>query len=144
MRKIDFFHGAVVLRIIRENIIDVINCSTDNNSTYILSNDIGIYIKYSRCRMSPWSFSFSKRHRDEIKKTHHKLRKLYVVLVCNDDGICCLDYTEFSTVLSIENLVFPKWIRVSRMKGEKYSVSGSDGRLKHKIGDSDFPKKVYD
>jgi hypothetical protein len=144
MRKIDFFHGAVLFRIVCEGIVCNINRSTNNSSTYIIDGDIGIYIKYSQRRMSPWIFSFSKLHRDEIKRTYGKLTKLFLALVCNDNGICCLDYSEISTVLSLDNPTFPKWIRVARMKGEKYTVSGSDGRLSYKIGNSDFPKKIYE
>ena len=64
-------------------------------------------------------------------------------MVCNEDGICCLNYKEFTDILSVENNVYPKWIRASRLRGEKYMVSGSDGKLGHKIGLSDFPGKIF-
>lgn len=35
-----------------------------------------------------------------------------------------------------------KSIRVSRSTREKYAVSGTDGKLAYKIGNSDFPQKV--
>ncbi len=144
MKNFEFFHGAALVRIIHSNVFDSIKKYTNNNSSYVINGKIGIYIKYSQKRMSPWSFSFSEIHIDEIKDMKNGFNKVYVVFVCSDNGICCLNFEEFSTVISSENENFPKWIRVSRMRGEKYFVSGSDGELKHKIGNSDFPKKIYD
>ncbi|MFA5091433.1 MAG: hypothetical protein WC483_02275 [Candidatus Paceibacterota bacterium] len=70
------------------------------------------------------------------------LNNIFIILVCNDDGICCLNWKEFSTIISVYNINYPKWIRVGRRKNEKYSVYGIDGELKHKIGNSDFPNKL--
>ena len=142
MRNIDFFHGVVLSRIV-QNRSACFKKYRGNNSAYIINNQIGVYIKYSSKRMSPWSFSFSKVHINEIKDMKNKLEKIFVTLICDDNGICCLDYNEFCTTISIENKYFPKWIKASRLKGEKYSVSGSDGKLKYKIGNSDFPQKIY-
>jgi len=33
--------------------------------------------------------------------------------------------------------------RISRLPREKYSVLGSDGVLSYKVGDSDFPRKIF-
>ncbi len=93
--------------------------------------------------MSPWPFTFSDVHITEIKELNSKFNKAFIVFVCNEDGICCLNFHEFSTIISLGNKKFPKWVRISRMKREKYSVSGSDNKLNYKIGDSDFPKKIY-
>lgn len=142
MNTIDFFQGVVLARIIGEKSATLKKYS-NNNSSFIIDDDIVIYIKYSQKRIKPWSFSFSDLHVEEMVSIEKKYPKLLVVLVCNDNGICCLDYKEFSTVISVESAVFPKWIKATRSKGEKYSVTGSDGKLKHKIGDSDFPNKIY-
>jgi hypothetical protein len=37
-----------------------------------------------------------------------------------------------------------KSIRISRRPKEKYSVSGSDGGLKYKIGENDFPRRLFE
>ena len=141
MNTLDFFHGAVLLKITNNSSVSF-KKYPHNNSAYIINNDVGIYIKYSQKRISPWTFSFSDMHIDEIKKFKNNIN-IYIVLVCNDNVICCLDFKEFCTVISIENKCFPKWIKSLRLKGEKYSVSGSDGKLKYKIGNSDFPQKIY-
>jgi len=142
MNTLNFFHGAVLLKITNDNSVNFKKYQ-QNNSSYIINNNIGIYIKYSQKRIFPWVFSFSEVHIDEIKKFQNSINNIHIVLVCNDNGVCCLNFKEFCTVISIENKCFPKWIKSSRSKGEKYSVSGSDGKLKHKIGSSDFPQKIY-
>lgn len=142
MNNIDFFHGAVFSRIIDTYPICVKKHS-DNNSSYVINNKTSIYIKYSQKRVSPWTFSFAKTHIEEINKVKNALENIFIVLICNDNGICCLNYQEFCTVISIESNYFPKWIKARRQKGEKYAVTGSDGKLSYKIGDSDFPQKIY-
>lgn len=142
MKNIDFFHGMVLTKIV-QNKSACLKKYRGNNSSYIIDDQISVYIKYSSKRMSPWSFSFSKIHIHEIRDMKNKIEKIFIILICDNNGICCLNYNEFCTVISIENRDFPKWIKASRLKGEKYSVSGSDGKLKYKVGNSDFPGKIY-
>lgn len=142
MNTLDFFHGAILLRIVNDN-ASKLQRYQNNNSSYIINDQIGIYCKYSQKRISPWIFSFSQVHIDEIKRFEGDIGNLFIVLLCNNNGICCLNFQEFCTILSIESKNFPKWIKASRLKGEKYSVSGSDGKLKYKIGNIDFPHKIY-
>ena len=144
MKDFEFFHGAALARIIHKNVSYSIKCYSNDNSSYIIDEKVAIYLKYSQKRMSPWTFSFSEIHVSEIKEIKNKFNKIYLVFVCGHNGIACLDLEEFSTVISTENQNFPKWIRASRQKGEKFSISGSDGELKYKIGNSDFPSKIYE
>ncbi|MFH1956756.1 MAG: hypothetical protein ABIJ28_03860 [Patescibacteria group bacterium] len=142
INNIDFFHGAVFSRII-DNSLACIEKHSGNNSSYIINNITPIYIKYSKKRISPWSFSFIKTHIEEINKAINGFENIFVVLICNTNGICCLNYQEFCAVISVESNDFPKWIKTQRQKGEKYTVTGSDGKLTYKIGNSDFPQKLF-
>ncbi len=140
-KDVKFFHGIALARIIDSKSaflkkIDRSIYSIDNNRIYF-------YIKYSTKRMSPWTFSFLMNHVEKIVSLYNSKAKIYIVLVCNDDGICCLNFNEFKTIISYKNKFYPKWIRVSRRRGEKYYVTGSDGALKHKIGNSDYPEKLF-
>jgi hypothetical protein len=141
MNNIDFFHGAVFSRIIDDS-STIIKKHSGNNSSYIINNKTPIYIKYSQKRISPWTFSFAKTHIEDISKVKNGFENIFIILVCNDNGICCLNYQEFCTVISVESNYFPKWIKAQRQKGEKYAVTGSDGELTYKIGNSDFPNKL--
>lgn len=142
MNKFEFFHGAVLVKIIHSGLFKKFEIATESNTTYILDDKIGLYIKYSRNRMPPWIFTFKENHVKDIKGINDLFGNVFITLVCNDDGICCIDWNEFSTIISVENNDYPKWIKSSRKKGEKYFVSGKDSILDHKIGNSDFPKKL--
>lgn len=143
MNNLSFFHGAAILELIRHESYQSLAVYEGNNSSYVVNGTSGIYIKYSQKRLPPWTFTFSTEHVNDIIEMHQTLERMYVTLVCHVDGVCCLGYEEFSTVFAIENESYPKWLSISRMKGEKYSVKGSDGELQHKIGRVDFPRKVY-
>ena len=142
IQDFEFFHGTVLTKLVHSNLFKTIQAFGKSNSSYLIDDKIGLYIKYSTKRMAPWSFSFLQEHINELKDMVDLIGKAFVCLVCNDDGVCCLDWQEFCTIISIESIVFPKWIRTSRKKNEKYSVHGCDGELKHKIGISDFPSKL--
>lgn len=144
MNEIDFYHGCVLYRMICGKKSTLIERYLKSSSIYVLNERTGIYIKYSKKRMSPWYFSFLAAHRDNIIRVSTKFEKFYIVFVCNDDGICCLRLHELSSIISLKSRNYPKTVRVSRKKREKYTVSGSDNRLNYKIGNSDFPKKLYE
>ena len=65
-------------------------------------------------------------------------------MLCNVDGICCLSYDEFCYVLSVESDEPNKQIKVQRKERTKYTVTGNDNELGHKIGNTDFPRKIYE
>lgn len=143
MSKASFYHGVALVRIIHHDAYETLRVYIDNNSSYLVNKDIGIYIKYSEKKLPPWIFTFSEEHIMEIVAMTTKLKNIYISLVCNEDGVCCLNWHEFATIISVDDRLFPKWIRITRMKNEKYSVFGKDGKLKHKVGNIDFPKKIF-
>jgi len=142
MKNFEFFHGAAIVKVVYSNYFKMIEKFGKNNASYLLDEKIGLYIKYSQKRMSPWVFTFDEEHVCEIKDLFSLLGNVFIAFVCNDDGIPCIDWQEFSAIISVENKNYPKWIRCDRKKNEKYYVYGSDGDLKHKIGNSEFPSKL--
>lgn len=144
LKEFEFFHGVVFARILHDGNmpVDVKSYPTPDNASYIVNNSIGIYIKYSSKRMSPWRFSFQKEHQDEILEMKNKLGEVYTIFVCNDDGIVCLGFDELKQVLDNQHDIV-EWVSIARGPKEKYEVKGHDGKLRFKIGNSDFPKKIF-
>ena len=70
-----------------------------------------------------------------------RLEEVFIIFACDTDGICCLSFSELKEVLD-ENYEDAESITIFRGPREKYQVRGRDGKMKLKIGDSDFPKKV--
>ncbi|MGD0139774.1 MAG: hypothetical protein ABSD28_12925, partial [Tepidisphaeraceae bacterium] len=113
-----------------------------SNASYVINDTVGIYIKYSSKRMTPWRFTFKKEHQEEIDLMKSNFKNVFLVLVCNDDGVVCLSYSELKEILDNQHDPI-EWISATRHKREMYSVKGSNGELDFKIGQNDFPEKIF-
>lgn len=142
MYNYSFFHGWAIVRLIHNDKTSTIKLYSGNHS-YLINDSICIYLKHSSKRLSPWSFTFLPEHIKEIQNIRKKTGNIYIVLVCNDDGMCCMNFDEFSRLIFIGDFGKSKSIRILRSPREKYSISGSDGKLNYKIGDNDFPRKIF-
>lgn len=145
IKDFEFFHGAALAKIIQsgKKLKSIEEYPSKSNASYVVDGNIGIYIKYSTKRMSPWSFSFAELHQDEILEMKNALSEVYTILVCNHDGFVCLSFTELKVLLDAEHRE-TEWISVSRSPREKYFVKGADGKLKYKIGNNEFPNKIFE
>ncbi len=143
IKEFEFYHGIVFARMLHatKQKLSIEPYPTSDNASYIINNKVGIYIKFRRSRLSPWSFSLKQRHQDEILDMKNKIGEVFLLLVCNDDGIVTLSFDELKQILN-ETHEPVEWIRVYRRKREMYSVSGSDGELEFKVGGDEFPKKI--
>jgi hypothetical protein len=143
IREFEFYHGAALTRLIHGGTAVSIErySGLGGNAAYVINNRVGLYIKYSANRLSPWTFTFKEEHQDEISEMKSVLNDVFVALVCRDDGIACLNYAELKFILDDQHEEV-EWVRVSRRPREKYAVTGSDGKLKTKIGDNEYPSKV--
>lgn len=144
IKEFEFFHGLVFARILHatQSPLSIRPFPSASNASYIVNQNIGIYIKYSSKRMSPWRFSFKSEHQMEIELMNKDLGAVFLLLVCNDDGIICLSYPELKQILDDQHDAI-EWISATRNKREMYSVKGSDGKLGFKIGANDFPGKLF-
>lgn len=145
IKEFEFFHGLVFARILHgtQRTLSVKPFPSESNASYVINDKVGIYIKYSSKRMTPWRFTFKIEHQKEIQLMKEKLREVFLLLVCNDDGIVCLSYEELKQILDDQHDAI-EWISATRHKREMYAVKGSDGKLGFKIGPNDFPEKLFD
>lgn len=145
MRAFEFFHGIVFARILHatQKEISIKPFPTPDNASYVVNNKVGIYIKYSSKRLSPWSFSFQKRHQDEILRMKNEIGEVFILLVCNEDGIVALNFTEVRELLNEVHLD-AEWISVARGRKQMYTVKGSDGVLDYKAARGDFAKRILE
>jgi hypothetical protein len=145
IKEFEFFHGVVLSELVHESDAPVsIQCfPSPSNASYVINGTIGIYIKHSSKRMTPWRFTFAKEHQLELELMRAKCERVYLLLVCNDDGIVCLSEEDVKHILDEQHDPV-EWISATRRKHEMYTVKGSDGSLDFKVGQSDFPKKVFE
>ena len=144
IKDFEFYHGAVLAKIAQSSDKVIINpYPSRSHCSYIVNGKVGLYIKHSSNRLTPWGFSFAKEHQDEIQAMAAELDDVFVALVCGRDGIACLSYEQLKMVLDEEHGDH-EWVRISRRPREKYAVKGSNGKLKFKIADTHFPQCILD
>ena len=142
--EFEFFHGAVLARMLHsiQQTMTVAPYSESDNASYVINSSKGIYIKYSTKRLSPWRFSFQKRHHEMIVDMRRDLGEVFVVLVCNDDGAVVLTFDEFQQVVKSDG-GGGQWISAARNRRQMYLINGSDGKLAFKIGKDEFAEKIF-
>lgn len=144
IKQFEFYHGVVFTKLVhccKENIL-IKPYPSSSNASYILNDQIGLYIKHSTKRMSPWRFNFQKDHQNELFEMKSNLNKIYLILVCGYDGIVTLSYNELKIILD-DSRDEIEWISAARNRNQEYTVNGSNGGLGSKIGKSDFAKKIF-
>jgi len=145
INEFEFFHGAVFSGILHgaKTEVRLSAYRDDDNATYVLNDKVGLYIKYSTKRLTPWRFSFLEKHQEQIKALKKNFGNVYLILVCNKDGIVILSYEDLRQILD-ENIELVEWVSVTRGKGKMYGVKGSDGELEFKVGRNMFPEKLFE
>jgi ADP-dependent phosphofructokinase/glucokinase len=142
--ELEYFHGAVFARMLHvtQQTMMIAPYSEIHNASYIINASKGVYIKYCSNRMSPWRFSFPKRHNEMILEMKRDLAEVFVILVCNDDGAVVLTFEEFQQVVKSESDT-AQWISAARNRREMYLINGSDRKLEFEIGKDDFSEKIF-
>ncbi|NDF03719.1 MAG: hypothetical protein EB068_01195 [Betaproteobacteria bacterium] len=145
MKEFEFFHGAVLVQLLDSSTdgVKITRFNHSDNAAYVIDNKVGLYIKYSTARLSPWMFSFTKDHQLSFNKLTASYGKAFVALICNEDGVACLSESTLQSVLD-DQFGDIEWIRVDRPAGGSYRVRGSDGSLEKKVPRSTFPRLILE
>ncbi len=104
---------------------------------------IGVYIKISNKRISPWRYTFIKQHQEEINKMYNECKNTYVLLIAGNDGVVLLTYDNLKKLLD-ENFLETEWLSVSRKYNQYYRVDGQDSKKKINIPKNNFPDLIID
>src|SRR5688572_14576228 len=134
IRDFEFYHGLVFARILHgtQRPLSLRPFQSVSNASYVVNDRVGIFVKYSSKRMTPWRFTFRKEHQAEIDLLKSSFSEVFLVLVCNDDGVVCLSYEELKKLLDDQHDPI-EWISATRHKHEMYLVKGSNGELDFKV-----------
>lgn len=139
IREYEYYHGAAILRALKavKGRADVARLDSLGSGCYSVE-DVGLFVKFARDRMSPWQFTFSSEQRLAVRQLEKKFMKVGILFVCNDDAIIVIDSIQLNGLLG-KAPAFGS-ISVSRKPRAMASVSGSAGALQQKIRDSDFSR----
>jgi hypothetical protein len=141
IKDYEFYHGAALLRLTaaRQDGLLIRRLDDVGIGCYQVNGDIGVYIKYSTKRMSPWSFTFQRAHKDSLKQLNGLSASLFVLLVCHDDGVVSLDFDSAMSLLRPAKSA--QWsISVERRPRHMYGVSGTGGSIIGKMADAELAR----
>ena len=104
---------------------------------------IGLYIKRSRKRLSPWRYTFTDTHQHEIEQLLESTDYLFLMLITDQEGIAVIDYPTLKQLLD-DHFDETEWISVTRKLRENYRVSGKNGKLDRALAKNAFPRLIID
>ncbi len=104
---------------------------------------IGLYIKRSRKRLSPWRYTFTNDHQHEIEQLLKLTDYLFLMLITDQEGVAVIDYPTLKQLLD-DHFDETEWISVTRKLRENYRVSGKNGKLDRALPKNAFPKSIID
>lgn len=141
MHDYSFYYGSAIFRLLES--YNTVKIKIIESNIFEINSNFLLFFKHSTKRLPPWTFTFQPNHIHSILELKEKSLNLYIVFICYKNGICCLSFNELRKIILIGKNESTKWVRVSRSLREKYTVTGSNGKLKYKIGNSDFPNKCF-
>jgi len=104
---------------------------------------LGLFIKHSSKRRTPWRYSFKYVHQVEMDLLKDECDEVFLVLTAGDDGIASINYSTLKEILD-ENYDEVEWVSLSRRPNQSYRIAGTDGRLKSTLAKNTFPNLIVD
>jgi len=121
------YHGTVIRSLVThlpkgahiqcKDIHGIANCFQVNQT-------IGLLIKHSSKRLTPWIFSFTEDNLAELQLLSELSKATFVALVCGWDGFLILSEAELEELADRKNAESSLSIHVKRGKRKMYSVGG--------------------
>jgi hypothetical protein len=131
----EFYQGLVLRQLVVESETSIILTPFSRNgrlNAFAVNGKIGVFIKHSSKRMSPWSFTFSLDHVSDLLDLEGALFDSFVVFVCGDDGIVTLSAAQLHQIFSFEESEHA-WVRIERRPRSQYGVTGNRAELPNKV-----------
>lgn len=128
--KLEFYEGAALHQLIRAGGSSSI---FHDPPFFVINNHVAVYLKYCTRSRSPWGFTFTGDEQSLLARRACG-SPLVLGLVCGQDGIAALDFTEFILLAAMRESSIH--ISCYRKHNEHYAVFGPDGELATKISPS--------
>jgi hypothetical protein len=130
-----FYHGAFLHELIITAGCELRIALRDFHGrpdAYVVNGEVGVLIKHSSARLTPWLFTFTKEHLAELRSLRAETRVCFVVLVCDEDGFVCVRDGDLTEILPADESEVAS-VRVERRPRKMYRVSISGNSLSKKI-----------
>ena len=101
-------------------------------SAFVVNGRVGVYIKHSSKRMSPWRFSFNIEQAADLLDLEQKLPDSFIVFVCGEDGLVTLSMADLHDIVDFQESD-NAWVSISRPPRTQYELAGNKGELGNKV-----------
>jgi hypothetical protein len=101
-------------------------------NAYAINGRIGLFIKHSSKRITPWPFTFHLDQVSDLLDLEATYPQTFIAFVCGTDGLVVLDVATLHQLVSFQESE-TAWIRVSRKPRSMYSVAGNNAELPNKV-----------
>jgi hypothetical protein len=131
----EFYQGVVLRQLVVNTDLFVMLRPYEKQgriNAFIVNGKIGIFIKHSAKRMSPWSFTFTLEQVSDLLDLTTDYPDTFVIFVCDDDGIVTLKVSDFYAIVNLQD-TDKAWIRIERPPRTQYAVSGNRAELPFKV-----------
>ena len=133
--EFEFYHGAVLRELIisSSHALKILACDDVGRvNSFLLNDNVAIHLQHSSKRLPPWLFTFNRENVEELDRLVQKSRKIWLVLVCGQDGFMSLSLSDFYKVNPPDSET-TMFIRVDRERGSMYRLTGTGGKFSSKI-----------
>jgi hypothetical protein len=131
----EFYQGAVLRQLVVENDYSASFrpfVREGRINAFVVNGGVGVYVKHSSKRMSPWRFTFTIEQAADLLDLEQRFPDSFVVFVCGTDGLVTLAFADLHTIVSFQESE-NAWVSVSRPPRTQYELAGNRGELKYKI-----------
>jgi hypothetical protein len=137
----EFYQGVVLRQLVVHSELSIILrpfVRGGRINAFVINGKIGVFIKHSSKRMSPWRFTFNLDQVSDLLDLEAVCFDSFVVFVCGDDGLVTLDVASLHQIVSFQDTEHA-WIRVDRPPRSQYNVSGNRAALPSKVANGTSP-----
>jgi len=130
-----FYHGALLHELIVTAGCEISITLRDFHGrpdAFLIDGEVGVLIKHSSARLTPWSFTFNKDHVAEFHALRTDARVCFVALVCDEDGFVCVRDSDLMEIFTPTSADVAS-VRVDRRPRKMYRVSSSGNALDRKV-----------
>lgn len=101
-------------------------------NSFILNDAVGVFIKHSTKRMSPWAFTFHADQISDLRDLEADVPVAYLSFVCGSDGVVTIGVVDFYEI-SGSDVGEQAWVRITRPRRSMYGISGNRAELLRKV-----------
>jgi hypothetical protein len=131
----EFYQGAVLRKLVVEGDYSTTIrpfAREGRITAFVVNGRVGVYVKHSSKRMSPWRFTFTIDQAADLLDLEQKYPDSFVTFVCGTDGIVTLSCLDLHNIVSFQESE-AAWVSLSRPPRAQYELAGNKGELGSKV-----------